>query len=74
MGLRKVVEVTSHTEITNENLNPEHEETGEEAWDDVTGALFDPREVRRARLKELEYVKEKACGRRCLVPKPSRRA
>ena len=44
-------------------MNPEedHEETCEEAraWDDVTGEDLDPKQVMRARLKELEYVREK---------------
>ena len=29
------------------------------AWDDVIGALLDPREVRQARLKEVGYLHEK---------------
>ena len=29
------------------------------AWDDVIGALLDPREVRKARLKEVGYLHEK---------------
>ena len=29
------------------------------AWDDVTGEFLDPKEVLRARLKELEYIREK---------------
>ena len=43
-----------------------HEEDSDEnawllglAWDDVTGALLDPREVRQARLKEVRYLHEK---------------
>ena len=31
----------------------------EEAWDDISGAELDPKEVRRARLKELGYVDAK---------------
>ena len=43
-----------------------HEEDSDEnawllgiAWDDVTGALLDPREVRKARVKEVDCLDEK---------------
>ena len=43
-----------------------HEEDSDEnawllgiAWDDVIGALLDPREVRKAQLKEVDYLHEK---------------
>ncbi len=46
----------------------EHEEDGThaewiEAYDDVSGAELDPKEVRKARMKELSYVKEKKVWR-----------
>ena len=43
---------------------PKHDEDGEEeeakqwAWDDITGAKLDPREVRRERKKEIEYIRK----------------
>ena len=37
----------------------EHVEATDTAWDDVSGKELDPQEVRRARLKEMEYVKNK---------------
>ena len=37
----------------------EHEEEVSRAWDDVSGKELDAGEVRRARLKEMEYVNEK---------------
>ena len=37
-----------------------HEEPRhEEAWDDVSGACLDPREVRKARMEEIRYVRKK---------------
>ena len=29
------------------------------AWNDITGALLDPREVKRACLQEIEYIRSK---------------
>ena len=34
------------------------------AWDDVSGSVLDPIKVRRARLKELEYIKAKEVWRK----------
>ena len=31
----------------------------QDAWDDVSGAALDPTEVRRARLKEIQYIKDR---------------
>ena len=36
----------------------------QEAWDDVSGAPQDPKEVRRARLKEIQYIKDKKVWRK----------
>ena len=36
----------------------------QEAWDDVSGAALDPKKVRRARLKEIQYIKDKNVRRR----------
>ena len=35
------------------------EESEAQAWDDSTGAGLDPKEVRRARMKEIGYAREK---------------
>ena len=37
----------------------EHTEATARAWDDVSGKELDPQEVRRARLKEMDYVRGK---------------
>ena len=50
-GLRKIVELTSRSQVDEDNTSAEHEECVGEAWDYMTGALLNPREVRRARLK-----------------------
>ena len=50
-GLWKIMEITSNSQVDKENTSAEHEEYEGEAWDDITGALLNPREVRRARLK-----------------------
>ena len=55
-------EEESEEEGTEEKKNKmEHEDELEqaEAWDDVSGAHLDAKEVRRARLKELEYIAQK---------------
>ena len=36
----------------------------QEVWDDVSSAALDPKEVRRARFKEIEYIKDKKVWRR----------
>ena len=36
----------------------------QEAWDDVSGAAVDSKKVRRARLKEIQYIKDKKVWRR----------
>ena len=50
------------TDIVHGDMPQEEEELTEataRAWDDVSGKELDPQEVRRARLKEMEYVKNK---------------
>ena len=36
-----------------------HEANNAVAWDDVSGESLDPKQVLKARLKELEYIREK---------------
>lgn len=68
-GLRKELEwsrrdvkclmrVDAHTEKPTENEH-EDQEVPSQAWDDLTGSELDPREVRRARMKEIGYVRNK---------------
>ena len=38
-------------------VEDEDEHELEMAWDDVSGATLDPKEVRRARREEIEYVR-----------------
>ena len=37
----------------------EDAESWQSAWDDVTGAMLDPKEVKKARCKEIQYIKQK---------------
>ena len=39
-------------------VEEDNEEELQQAWDDVTGAALDPKEVRRARREEIEYVQK----------------
>ena len=39
-----------------QTVEEEEEDPNEEAWDDVSGNALDPKEVRRARKEEIEYV------------------
>ena len=55
---RKVEEV--HKDGDHEDMDAKLQE----AWDDLSGAALDPKEVRRARLKEIQYIKDKTVWRR----------
>ena len=59
-GLRKIVELTSRSQVDEENTSAEHEECVGEAWDDMTGALLNPREV-RGKAKLVRVYKGEAC-------------
>ena len=41
----------------------------QEAWDDVSGAALDPKEVRRAKLKEIQWIKDKEVSTRSSTPR-----
>ena len=43
------------------------------AWDDVTGSPLDPKEVQRARLKEMQYINSKQVYRKVLRADAKRR-
>ena len=49
--------------IEGRNKEDLHEEQMQ-AWDDITGEELDPAKVLRARLKELEYIREKGVWRK----------
>ena len=38
-------------------IEEENEDLGEDAWDDVSGDALDPKEVKRARQEEIDYVR-----------------
>ena len=61
MKVKKLVTMHKLMKVEELHKNGDHEEENEhaEAWDDVTGAVLDPREVQRARMKELQYIHEK---------------
>lgn len=61
LTIQKLARVTGDMTVEEVNENGDHEDEliGVEAWDDVTGLLLDPREVQRARMKELHYIHEK---------------
>ena len=43
------------------------------AWDDVTGSPLDPKEVQRARLREMQYIQSKQVYRKVLRADAKRR-
>ena len=59
-GLRKLVDVGPETHMARDHVEEEEDDTTWlQAWDDVSGQELDPKEVRRARTKEMGYVAEK---------------
>ena len=65
-GLRTLLQADSTTQIIGAELAEEEEETGmdAQAWDDVSGSVLNPAKVRRARLQELQYVRDKEVWRK----------
>ena len=69
MNLKTIAVVQATDTVVDESKRQRgirHEEDSDEnawllgiAWDDVIGALLDPREVRKAQLKEVDYLHEK---------------
>jgi hypothetical protein len=45
----------------------DHDESLQQAWDDISGALLDSREVKKARMLEMKYAKEKRVW--CKIPR-----
>ena len=65
--LKRLMTVDSNMKVEEVHKNGDHEDLDaklQEAWDDVTDAALDPKEVRRARLKEIQYIKDKKVLRR----------
>ena len=65
-GLRRLMTVDSNMKVEEVHNDGDHEDMDvktQEAWDDVSGAALDPKEVRRARLKEIQYIKDKKVWR-----------
>ena len=50
--MREATKLKEKYQIVEEN----QDDLDEEAWDDVSGAQLDPKEVKRARREEIEYV------------------
>ena len=66
-GLKRLMTVDSNMKVEEVHKDGDHEDMDaklQEAWDDVSGAALDPKEVRRARLKEIQYIKDKKVWRR----------
>ena len=57
--LMKLVDVGPNTKVSEEHAE-EDEESWKRAWDDVSGEELDPKEVTKARLKEMAYIQDKA--------------
>ena len=60
-GLWKIAEVTTESTLSTnlpQSVDPE-EELWASAWDDITGHSLDPKEVARARGKEMQYIHDK---------------
>ena len=57
--LERLMTVDSNMKVEGVHKDGDHEDMDakfQEAWDDVSGAALDPKEVRRARLKEIQYI------------------
>ena len=61
----------SNTKVEEVHKDADHEDMDaklQEAWDDVSGAALDPKDVRWARLKEIQYIEDNKVWRR--IPRP----
>ena len=66
-GLKRLMTVDSNMKVEEVHKDGDHEDMDaklQEAWDDVSGAALDPKEIRRARLKEIRYIRDKKVWRR----------
>ena len=59
-GLKRLMTADSNMKVEEVHKDGDNEDMDaklQEAWDDVSGAALDPKEVRRARLKEIQWYK-----------------
>ena len=64
--LKRLTTVDSNMKVEEVHKDGDHEDMDanlQKAWDDVSAAL-DPKEVRQARLNEIQYIKDKKVWRR----------
>ena len=61
MSVKKLITVGRLMKVSEVNKGGDHavESCNDSAWDDLTGEVLDPKEVRRARMKELGYIHQK---------------
>ena len=65
--LKRLMTVDSNMEVEEVHKDGDHQDMGtklQEAWDDVSGAALDPKEVRWVRLNEIQYIKDKKVWRK----------
>ena len=65
--LKRLMTVDSNMKVEEVHKDGDYEDMDAkllEAWDDVSRAAMDPKEVRRARLKEIQRIKDKKVWRR----------
>ena len=63
--------VDSNAKVEEVHKDGDHEDMDaklQEAWDDVSGATLDPKDVGWARLKEIQYIEDNKAWRR--IPRP----
>ena len=61
-GLKRLMTVDSNMKVEEVHKDGDQENMDaklQEAWDDVLGAALDPKEVRRARHKQIQYINDK---------------
>ena len=66
-GLKRLMTMDSNMKVEEVHKDGDHSDMDaklQEAWDDVSGAALDPKDVRRARLKEIQYIKDTKVWRR----------
>ena len=66
MSVKKLITVGRLMKVSEVNKGGDHavESCNDSAWDDLTGEVLDPKEVRRARMKELGYIHQKRVRKR----------
>ena len=64
MKLKPLLRPSADDNVGTRGSDDDHEEQVWEAFDDVTGEELDPKEVIKARLKEMEYIRKKRVWRK----------